>query len=269
MIRSSTPPVQVAQNDDVFAVRLGDCMDPVNGLPAVADGAYDHIVSDPPYGARTHSGQRHGRRGVGYKDGWVSSKGLDYDHLTPDDVAALGAQFRRVARKWVLVMTSHDLVPHWESALGGYTFAPVPIVLPGMNVRLAGDGPSSWCVWLVVNRPIGLKDGTKPGAYVGSPGAGPERADNPVKGHKPLWLMEGILGDYSRPGDVICDPCLGSGTTLVAAKRMGRRGVGWERNPDNHAAAVQRLANTREQMTLIPEAAPRVKQDAFDFGLTG
>lgn len=222
-----------------YQLHLGDC---IEGMRAMADKSVDHVIADPPYGKRTHSGQRHGRRGKGYKDSWVSAAGLSYDHLDPETLKALAAEYVRIARKWILVMTSHDLFPLWEASLGRYSFAPIPIVMPGMNVRLAGDGPSSWSVWMVVNRPVGLKDGTKPGAYVGSPGVGPERAENPVKGHKPLWLLKAILQDYTAPGDSVLDSHTGSGTTAAACIELGRRFIGFENKESNYNYATARLA---------------------------
>ena len=43
---------------------------------------------------------------------------------------------------------------------------------------------------------------------------------------KPVKLMSYLIAIGSRPGDLILDPFMGSGTTLVAAKTMGRRAVG-------------------------------------------
>ena len=241
-----------------FELRLGDCLDPVTGLASLADKSVDHVITDPPYGERTHAGQRAGRReGRAAGDGtWVTNVGLGYSHFRPEELEAAAAQFCRIRRKWIFAMTSHDLFSAWESSLSGYTFAPVPCVLTGMTVRLAGDGPSSWTVWSVVNRPVGLKDGTKPGAYIGSPGAGPERGAEVVKGSKPEWLMERIISDYSRPGDLILDPFAGSGTTGVAAIRLGRRFIGWERDPKYHAIALKRLGAAREQRDMFEGVQP-------------
>lgn len=234
-------------------VHLGDGLE---GLRGLADGSVSAVVTDPPYSERTHAGQRHGRVGKSKNaDAWVTRAGLGYDHLTPEQVKALGQEFARVAKGWVLVMTSHDLFPLWESALGRYTFPPIPVVMPGMNVRLSGDGPSSWTVWLVVNRPKGLIDGTRPGAYIATPGQGPDRAANPVKGSKPLGVMEAILRDYTRQGDTVCDPFTGSGTTGVACKRLGRSFVGWEIAEATHAYAEKRIAAAREQLGLWTGAA--------------
>jgi site-specific DNA-methyltransferase (adenine-specific) len=148
-------------------------------------------------------------------------------------------------------MTSHDLVGAYTSALelnGRYVFAPLACVQSGMNVRLAGDGPSSWTVWLVVSRPRVppfTTWGTLPGAYVGTAvDAGEQLRDKgkrAVAGGKPLWLMRQIVRDYSRPGDLVCDPCSGGATTLLAAVMEGRRAIGAEMDPATHAKALARL----------------------------
>jgi tRNA G10 N-methylase Trm11 len=38
--------------------------------------------------------------------------------------------------------------------------------------------------------------------------------------------MRALVRDYSRPGDLVCDPCCGAGTTLRAAIEEGRRAIG-------------------------------------------
>jgi site-specific DNA-methyltransferase (adenine-specific) len=224
-----------------WELRLGDCLDPVTGLASLPDKSVDHVICDPPYSARTHEGQAKDRT-----DG-VADLSLSYAHLTPEQVHSVAAEMRRVARAWVLVMTDHTLFPYWEGALSGYTFAPVPLVMRGMTVRLQGDGPSSWTCWLVVNRPTGFIDGTKPGAYYGAPQA---RGENIVPGSKPLWLMEQLARDYTKPGELICDPFTGGGTTGLAAVKMGRRFIGWEQKTEHHEFACKRLRAAREQLEL-------------------
>lgn len=48
---------------------------------------------------------------------------------------------------------------------------------------------------------------------------------------KPLYLLERIIKSASSEGDVVLDPFAGSGTTLVAAQRLGRRFIGVEQEP--------------------------------------
>jgi site-specific DNA-methyltransferase (adenine-specific) len=54
--------------------------------------------------------------------------------------------------------------------------------------------------------------------------------------------MQSIVKDYSRPGDLIVDPCAGGGTTLLAAAIEGRRAIGAECDPETFAKAVRRLS---------------------------
>ena len=58
-----------------------------------------------------------------------------------------------------------------------------------------------------------------------------ERDNKIVYSHptqKPVSLMIRCIEDSSVSGDLILDPFLGSGTTLVAARQLGRRGIGIE-----------------------------------------
>lgn len=142
--------------------------------------------------------------------------------------------------------------------MGRYSFQPIPIVIRGMTVRLTGDGPSSWCVWMLANRPIGFPvDGTKDGAYVGDPGS---RGENPVKGSKPRWLMDRLIVDYTKPGQVILDPFSGGGTTGESAIRYGRSFIGFENKQEHYDIAMKRLTAAREQLTLPTAKQPKPKQ---------
>jgi DNA modification methylase len=58
---------------------------------------------------------------------------------------------------------------------------------------------------------------------------------------KPVALLERIIACCTNPGDIVLDPFCGSGTTLVAAHRLGRRWVGIEENPETAALATRRL----------------------------
>lgn len=231
-----------------WELRLGRWQD------VLSDVKCDALITDPPYGARTHAKQFHGRRKCSAtSDKWATTRGIEYKAIDSGDVSEL-AKLAPVDG-WCVAFTSHDLVPaHTEhlEALGRYVFAPLPVVMRGMNVRLAGDGPSSWCVWCVVSRPRSgrcVKWGTLPGAYVGNPfdvGANTRTdvrnaANGGFPGIKPLWLMRAIVRDYSRPGDLVCDPYAGSGTTLLAAVMEGRRAIGAEMDEGRFEIALKRL----------------------------
>jgi site-specific DNA-methyltransferase (adenine-specific) len=63
-------------------------------------------------------------------------------------------------------------------------------------------------------------------------------------GQKPLALLERIIRASSNPGDLIGDFFCGSGTTLVAARRLGRRYFGCDTSAAAVAATTSRLAVT-------------------------
>jgi len=68
----------------------------------------------------------------------------------------------------------------------------------------------------------------------------PERCGWPTQ--KPEALLARVIAALSRPGDRVADLFCGSGTTLVAAARLGRRWLGADLSPDALALAAARLA---------------------------
>jgi site-specific DNA-methyltransferase (adenine-specific) len=57
---------------------------------------------------------------------------------------------------------------------------------------------------------------------------------------KPLALMEHLVRLFSKPGALVVDPFLGSGTTAVACKNAGRQCYGVELNAEYYGIAVNR-----------------------------
>lgn len=60
-----------------------------------------------------------------------------------------------------------------------------------------------------------------------------------------LGEVETLVGYFSDPGDLVCDPCLGGGTTAVACRRMGRRFVGCDVEEECVHKTQQRLSEHR------------------------
>lgn len=211
-------------------VRLGDWRTALDGVRC------DALIVDPPYSARTHESATT-RADASDAAGLTPT----YDGWTPEDVHEFVAAWSPRVDGWMVALTDSELIYAWRDAYraaGRYAFAPVPCIIEGMSVRITGDGPSSWAVYAMVARPAALSRwNTLPGAYMGKrePGAGGGRG-------KPAWLMEALVADYSRQGHVVCDPMAGWGTTLVAAKKLGRRIIGGEIDADARAEALRRLA---------------------------
>jgi DNA modification methylase len=68
----------------------------------------------------------------------------------------------------------------------------------------------------------------------------PEKVGHPTQ--KPLVLISRVIAASSQPGDLVLDPFAGSGTTLVAAKNLGRQAIGWEIDEEFIAMAERRLS---------------------------
>jgi len=215
----------------------------------LADVTCDAVICDPPYGQRVH--EKRITETSRYDGSSAANCGPagHYEGWSPDDVRDFVGSWSPRTRGWMTSMTSHDLIPAWEesyASVGRYCFAPIPCVMRGMTVRLVGDGPSNWTVWLIVARPKSKAFatwGTLPGAYSGARPE-PESTGGSTAGGgrgKPPWLMNALVRDYSRPGDLVCDPFAGWGSTLAAAVANGRRAIGAEMDAAAHAEAVRRL----------------------------
>ncbi|MBD2106276.1 DNA methyltransferase [Nodosilinea sp. FACHB-13] len=75
-----------------------------------------------------------------------------------------------------------------------------------------------------------------------------ENTDHPTQ--KPEKLVAKLLLASSNPGAVVLDPFLGSGTTAVVAKKLGRQYVGIEQNSDYCCLAEKRLAIANADPTI-------------------
>jgi DNA modification methylase len=87
---------------------------------------------------------------------------------------------------------------------------------------------------------------------------------------KPVALVADAIRDCSRRGDIVLDPFMGSGTTIMAAERVGRRGYGLEIDPIYVDAAVRRwqsftrrdaiLAGTDKTFDEVAAARPSTSE---------
>jgi site-specific DNA-methyltransferase (adenine-specific) len=237
-----------------FTLHLGDCLPFLRSLP---DKSVDHVITDPPYEAEAHGASRRLLGGV------IDRTPLDFGAITADVRVEFSIQAERVARGWVLAFCQVEAVWAWKVALessgAGWRRAMV-WVKPDGSPQLTGDRPgqSYECMalaWAGVGRSV-WNGGGKRGIYtfnVNDFGRLPGGRPHPTM--KPLRLMEALVRDFTNEGETILDPFAGSGTTGVAAIRLGRKFIGCERDPKYHAVAVKRLSQAREQLGLWNGAA--------------
>lgn len=81
----------------------------------------------------------------------------------------------------------------------------------------------------------------------------------------PVSLATELIAPFSDPGDVICDPFLGSGTTGVAAVKLGRQFVGIELEPKYFDISCRRVSDALKQPDMFIERPAPAQQEALEI----
>lgn len=81
---------------------------------------------------------------------------------------------------------------------------------------------------------------------------------HPFPARMPAALAEFLIEQLTNAGDAILDPMVGSGTTLVAARRMGRRAIGFDLDP--LSVTLSRTVTATHDRQTLAEAHDRVFQ---------
>lgn len=68
---------------------------------------------------------------------------------------------------------------------------------------------------------------------------------------KPVRLLERLLNLVSKPGAVVVDPFMGSGSTAIACLNGGRHFMGWEIDKEYFEGATQRISAHQQEMGLF------------------
>jgi site-specific DNA-methyltransferase (adenine-specific) len=244
-------------------LNLGDCLDPVTGLASLADKSVDVVITDPPYEAEVHTLERRVYR----RGGGLTGAPLPFPPVTEQQRTEAAQHFARLARRWVLVFCQVEASHAWAAAgvAGGLAYRRTCIwVKPDGKPQYTGDRPGMGYEAIVaLHAPCRStwNGGGQHGVFIHHKAGenGSEPNEHPTQ--KPVGLIEKLVGLFTDPGDLILDPFAGSGTTGVAAIRLGRRFVGWELDPKYHAAATRRLEGTREQLTLFARPGSKPKQE--------
>ncbi|MCP3934052.1 MAG: site-specific DNA-methyltransferase [Actinomycetia bacterium] len=79
----------------------------------------------------------------------------------------------------------------------------------------------------------------------------------------PVELPKRLIDLYTYEGDLVLDPFAGSGTTLVAAERQGRIGVGYDTEPEYVDLANGRVDQAMKRRERLEEATTAVEQQLF------
>ena len=211
-------------------------------LPALTDESVDFVFTDPPYGHKNNDGDLIHRReaALGRPSNTASSEARPIANDGPEAnelVRWAFGEFRRLLgagcccccccggggpdpqfARWSL----------WLDAALGFKQAVVwdkgPIGM-GWHYRrsyemvLVGEKPGAACRWFDKSRRI-------ENIVRHIPGVIPQKEDHPTP--KPEALARHFIAIHSQPGHFVLDPFAGAGSTLRAAKDMGRKALGIE-----------------------------------------
>lgn len=222
---------------------IGDCLSEMKSLGAKS---IDHLISDPPYEDSAHHDQVAARRAQRNRHlESVEKQELSFEPLTDETRVLYALEMVRVTRGWVLVFCQAEAVGKWKAALeyAGATYKRTCAwVKPNAMPQFSGDRPGQGyeqfvCAWCSPGRSV-WNGGGKIGLYFH---AIPRGNDRYHETQKPFGLMAEMIEDFTNPGQIILDPFAGSGTTLIAAKALGRRFLGIEQNPEYAKIANERI----------------------------
>jgi site-specific DNA-methyltransferase (adenine-specific) len=222
--------VSVYYQDDLVTLYHGDCRELLEWLAA------DVLIMDPPYG--THSLPGNPRGGYGRRNNAAGVGGSKHAQVgVPHGNAQIAGDDDTGVRDTALAAWGSK-----PALVFGSPRLPDPPLVMGVKDRLVWDkrrpgmnsGP-----WRYRHESIYVTDGfvRASDASVSILSAFPEQDDH-IHG-KPLALMSALI--EAAPPGVIADPFAGSGTTLVAARNLGRRVVGVELEERYCEITVRRL----------------------------
>lgn len=268
--------------EDVLAVLNGEkrwCVvegENAPALTAMPDGCVDHVITDPPYSERVHSKSRAGARKVPLHDGkgrlprCAIDRAVDFGfaHIEQDGIESIADACERLSRRWSLAFCDVESAHLW---IGAFASAGLDYCRTGAWIKICGtpqftgDRPGVGFEAIVIAHRRGRKrwnGGGSLGVWKhltaidrGSPSGTAERS-HPTQ--KPLSLMLELVGLFTDPDDLILDPFAGSGTTGVAALRLGRRAILIEREPKYAAVARERMLAEGQGSTLAARRAGQV-----------
>jgi DNA modification methylase len=221
---------------DGVTVYLGDCQEI---LPTL--GKVDAVVTDPPYG-------------IGENSRKAASRGLlasptdygDFDWDRPIDAATLALV--RGAGRWCIMFG------------GNYYDAPASSCWLVWDKLNNGDFADCELAWTNLPKAVRIMRWMWNGMLRAEKGA----REHPTQ--KPREVMKWCIEQLPEPNRTILDPFMGSGTTGVAAVKLGRKFIGIEIEPKYFDIARRRISDALKQPDLfIEKPKPAVQESWADM----
>lgn len=214
-----------------------DCLDGMRLMKEQGIKA-DWVITDPPYGIGVgkktckYDGKKHGTALAHRKE--YTEK--DWDNKRPEKVYF--DLMREISSEQVIFGGNYfaDMLPPsmcwvvWDKENGANDFA---------------DCELAWCSHKSAVRIVRyMWNGMLQGNMKNK-----ETRIHPTQ--KPLPVIEWVLNKYTKEGDLICDPFMGSGTTAVACHKLKRRYIGFELDKEYFDLASDRIEKEKQQLSIF------------------
>lgn len=246
---------------DGMTLYLGDCRDVLPTLTGI-----DHVISDPPYEDELHAGAAEQR--ITRNDGREMYGNLGFDGIN-DSRSEFSRLIVGASNGWAILFSLAEGVRAWRDdlqACGAKWDTTLAWIKPDASPRFNGQGAArgfecavtAWCgkgfrSW---------NGGGRRGVFTHSVNTG-RQGEHPTE--KPLPLMMDLVSLYSQPEQIICDPFCGSGTTGVAAVKLGRRFIGIEQQEQWFDLSRRRISNALARPDFFVERPKPAKQEALQL----
>jgi len=212
--------------DDAVVIYHADCRTLLPKMPKV-----DLVLTDPPYGAQTHAGAQTGANG--------GQPLIDFDSMTVDEVRDCFSLIQ--PRRWLVsFMEWRHLAQMEVHPPTGLRFVRFGIWRkPNGAPQFTGDRPATGWEAIGIFHAQGAMRWNGGGSH--AVWVEPKiESDHPTG--KPPRLVKRLTTLFSDVGETILDPFMGSGTTLRAAKDLGRYAIGIEIEEKYCEIAAKRMA---------------------------
>jgi site-specific DNA-methyltransferase (adenine-specific) len=214
----------------------GDCVEVMRSWP---DSCVDVVITDPPYGEKTHAGAR---------TGGGNEKLITFASVTPEYMVDLARRLCVLSKRWVVMTCDWRHCAEIEKKCPDIFIRAGVWIKPNGMPQYTGDRPATgWEAVAILHRP-GVKKWNGGGSHAvwNVPKVS---GDHPTQ--KPLDLIVKWMHLFSNEGETVLDPFCGSGTTLVAAEKMGRSYVGIEMDEKYIDLTKDRLRAESDQPRMI------------------
>ena len=219
---------------------LGDCLDIMRDMP---DKCIDLVLTDPPYGIGECGGKNHSRGGHTGFDGKKRLKIVESTKYTPKDwdfekpTSIIFDELRRISKNQII--------------FGGNYFADM---LPASSCWLVwdkdnGDNDFADCelCWTSFKTAV-RKYKWRWNGLLQEDMAHKIKRVHPTE--KPYPLLEEIIRDYSKEGDIIFDGFAGSFSVAHACINAGRKFICVEKDEEYYKMGVERVRKAQAQGKL-------------------